>query len=87
MKNLRVELTVVGRSLAEVKFQRGIFQGDELSPLLLVIAKMHLIHLFRKCTGGSKLHNLQEKINNLMYISDIKLYAKNEKELVANISN
>ena len=30
MKNLRVELTAVGRRLAEAKIQRGIFQGDAL---------------------------------------------------------
>ena len=29
----RLELKGGGKSLAEVKIQRGIFQGDELSPL------------------------------------------------------
>ena len=28
MKNWRVELTAGGKSLAEAKIQRGIFQGD-----------------------------------------------------------
>ena len=32
MKNWRVELTVGGKSLMEKKIQRGIFQGDALSP-------------------------------------------------------
>ena len=35
MKTWRVELTAGGRSLAEAKIQRGIFQGNALSPLLL----------------------------------------------------
>ena len=35
MKNWRVELTAGGKSIAEVKIQSGIFQGDALSPLLL----------------------------------------------------
>ena len=43
MKNWRVELTAGGRSLAEAKIQRGIFQGDVLSPLLFIIAIMPLI--------------------------------------------
>ena len=30
---------------------------------------------------GYKLSRLQEKINHLMYMDDIKLFAKNEKEL------
>ena len=42
---------------------------------------MPLNHIFRKCTGAKKLHISQEKINHLMYIDDIKLSAKNEKEL------
>ena len=32
MKTWRVELTAGGRSLAEIKIQRGIFQGDGQSP-------------------------------------------------------
>ena len=31
-KTWKVELTVGGKSLAEVKVQRGIFQGDAQSP-------------------------------------------------------
>ena len=34
--------------------------------------------------GGYKLHKSQENINHLMYIDDIKLFAKNEKELNPN---
>ena len=37
MKNRNMELAAGGRSLAEVKVQRGIFQ-DTLSPLLFIIA-------------------------------------------------
>ena len=38
MKTWKVELTAGGRSLAEVKIQRGMFQGDALSPLLFIMA-------------------------------------------------
>ena len=38
-------------------------------------------HMLRKCTVRYKLSRLQEKINHLMYMDDIKLFAKNEKEL------
>ena len=81
MKTRRVKLTTGGRSLAEAKIQRGIFQGDVLSPLLFIIAMMPLNHILRKCTVGYKLSRSQEKINHLMYMDDIKLFAKNEKEL------
>ena len=48
MKTWRVYLTAVGRILAETKIQRGIFQGDVLSPLLFIIAMMPLNHILRK---------------------------------------
>ena len=81
MKTWRVELTAGGRKLAEAKIQRGIFQEDALSPLLFIIAMMPLNHILRKCTAGYKLGRLQEKVNHLMYMDDIKLFAKKEKEL------
>ena len=81
MKNWRVELTAGGKSLAETKIQRGIFKGDALSPLLFIVAIMPLNHTHRKCTDGYKLSRLLEKINHLMYMDDIKLFVKNEKEL------
>ena len=48
---------------------------------MFIIAIMPLNHILRKCTAGYKLSKSQENINHLMYMDDIKLYAKNEKEL------
>ena len=76
-----MELTAGRKNLVETKIQRGIFQGDASSPLLFITAMMPLNHILRKCTAGYKLTKSQEKINHLMYMDDIKLFAKNEKEL------
>ena len=81
MKNSLVEFTAGRQSLAEMKIQRDIFQGDALSPLLFVIVMVPLNHILKKCTGGHKLTKSQENINHLMYMDHIKLFAKNEKEL------
>ena len=81
LENWRVELTAGGKGLAEVKIQSIIFLVDALSPLLFVIEMIPLNHLLRKCTGGYILHKSQEKINHLIHMDDIKLFAKNEKEL------
>ena len=42
---------------------------------------MPLNHILRKCAAGYTLSRSQEKINHLMYMDDIKLFARNEKEL------
>ena len=55
----RVELTVGGRSLAEIKIHRRIFQGDGLSPLLFIIAMMTLNHILRKCAAGYKRRSIK----------------------------
>ena len=40
-----MELPTKGKTLTEVKIQRGIFQSDALSPLISVIAMMPLNHI------------------------------------------
>ena len=40
-----------------------------------------LNHILRKCTAGYQLSKSQRKINHLIYMDDIKLFAKNDKEL------
>ena len=62
MKTRKVDLIAGGRSLAEAKIQRGIFQGDAL----FIIAMMPLTHMLRKCTAEYKLRRSQEKINHLI---------------------
>ena len=71
--------TAGGKSLAETKIQRGILQGDALSPLLFTIVMMPLNHILRKCKAGHKLSQSQEKINHLLYMDDIKLFLKMKK--------
>ena len=83
MDTWKLELTAGGKRLTEKKIQKSIFQGDALSTLLIVIAMMSLNHILRKCTGGYKLSKSQEKINHFMYRDEIKLFAKNEKDLEA----
>ena len=52
MKTWRVELKAGGKSLAEARIQRSIFQGDALSLLLFAMAIMPLNHILRKYTTG-----------------------------------
>ena len=42
---------------------------------------MPLNHILRKCSAAYKLSKSQEKVNHLMSMDNIELFAKNEKEL------
>ena len=68
MENWRMELTERGKSLPEVIIQREIFQGDTISPLSFVFAKMPLSHLLRKCTEEYKLDKSPEIFNHLIIV-------------------
>ena len=43
--------------------------------------------ILRKCAGDYKFAKSQEKIDHLKYIDEVKLFAKNEKELETNTNN
>ena len=43
---------------------------------------MPLNNIPKKCTGEYKLSISHDKINHLMYIDDIKLFAKNENDFL-----
>ena len=81
MKSWKTELMYGNNILGEVKIERGIFQGDSLSPLLFVIILIPLIHILRKTSPGYEFSNSKEKINHLLFMDDLKLYSKTEKTL------
>lgn len=81
MKSWRVELTCGEQNLGEVAIKRGIFQGDSLSPLLFVICLIPLTLLLRKMDQGYHFETNKQKINHLLFMDDLKLYASSEKAL------
>ena len=58
-----------------------MFQGDSLTPLLFVIEMMLLNFILRKYIGWYKFTKIQEKVNHLMYMDDVKNFTKTKKEL------
>ena len=81
MKHWRVELTSDGERLAEVSVRRGIFQGDSLSPILFVIALIPLSIVLNKSKEGYLLGAQRWKLNHLLFMGDLKLYAKDIRQL------
>ncbi|CAK1582479.1 unnamed protein product [Parnassius mnemosyne] len=80
-----------------IKIQRGIFQGDALSPLWFCLALNPLSNILNATTLGIPLKNTTTEgqneiqtleLNHLLYMDDIKLYAKSETQLceLANLT-
>ena len=67
--------------LARVNIQRGIFQGDTVSPLLFVIGLIPLSHILQKVNARYQLGKGQhKKINQLLFMDDLKFYGNSKKE-------
>ena len=84
MSSWRTELTSSGEMLGSVRIRRGIFQGDSLSPLLFVICMIPLTCVLRKARVGYMLDGV--KINHLLFMDDLKLFGKNEREVDSLVS-
>ena len=81
MKSWKVELTSGTDGLGMVNIGRGIFQGDSLSPILFVLCLIPLSALLNGIGDGYKLGKDRGKINHLLFMDDLKLYAKMKKRL------
>ena len=81
MRAWQTNLTANNDSLGKVCIRRGIFQGDSLSPLLFVLALMPLSMILRKVNAGYEMKKDGCKINHLLFMDDLKLFARNEAEI------
>ena len=81
MKNWETILTAGNEELGNVKIERGIFQGDSLSPLLFIICLIPLSLILRKCQAKYNLGKNKPDINHLLFMDDLKLFAKSENEI------
>ena len=78
-------MRVKAKQLARVSIRRGIFQGDSLSPLLFVMALVPMTLVLRDAAPGYVLKS-KTKINNLLYMDDLKLYGKTKSDIESLIS-
>ena len=67
--------------LCEDKIKQGIFQGDSLSPLVFVLALIPLSLILRKAKAAYEFSESKAKINNLLFMDDLKLHSRREKGL------
>ena len=81
MEQWKLSLTSNGEDLGEVNVKRGIFQGDSLSPLLFALSMVPLSLIVRKVNPYYEWGKKDYKLNHLLYMDDLKLFAKSEKEI------
>ena len=72
--------------LGTVDIKRGIFQGDSLSPLLFVMIMIPLSQQLKAANKGYKLKNTDRSISHLLFMDDLKLYARSKSELEELVS-
>ena len=80
MQQWRISLTANGEDLGEVHVKRVIFQGDSPSPLLLVLSMVPLSLIRKKVNACYKWGKEEYKLNHLLFMDDLKLYAKSEEQ-------
>ena len=77
----KVNLFLGKDALGTVLIKRGIFQGDSVSPLHFIMGLIPLSLILEKLPEGYKLSRDGPKINHRLYMDDLKLYGKDQKEI------
>ena len=81
MEQRNTELNAGDQRLGNVKIKRGIFQSDSLSPLLFVLVMIPLTLVLRQTKAYCEVKKGGKKINHLLFMDDLKLFAKNEDQI------
>ena len=85
MEKWRVMLCAGNSELGEVDIKQGIFQGGSLSPLVFILALIPLSLILREAKKAYGFSGSKEKINNLLFMDDLKLYSRSKKELDSSV--
>ena len=81
MKNSKLRLASIGLDLCDIDVNRGIFQGDSMSPLIFVICMIPLSFLLRKVKTSYEWGRKEYKLNHLLFIDDLKLFGKSNEQI------
>jgi len=87
MSNWKTNLHVNNDNLGSVLINRGIYQGDSLSPLWFCLAINPLSKLLNSNSNGFRVNTKRNiRISHLLYMDDLKLFAETEQKLHASIT-
>ena len=77
----KLSLTSNGGGLGVVDVKRGMFQGDNLSPLLFALSMIPLSLILRKVNASYEWGKKEYKLNHLLFMDDLKLFSKIEEQM------
>ena len=81
MKNWKTNLICSNTELRAMKINRGIFQGDSLSPLLFVVSLRSLTLILRKMKQGYSFGKGKSNLNHILFMDDLMLYCGNKPDI------
>ena len=81
MKSWKLELNASGKTIGEVDSRREIFQGDSLSPLLLVLCMIPLTWLLRRAKAGYERGNKRIRLDRVLFMDDLKLFVESKNQI------
>ena len=84
MRHWHTTIELNGASIANVKINRGIFQGDSLSPMLFVMSLIPLSWILNSQKNGYKIE--KHNINHLIYMDDLKIYGSSNKQTTSLVN-
>ena len=64
----------------DLEILHAIFQGDSLSALLFCISLILFTEQLNRLNTGYEEHTTKTKVSHLLYMADLKLIGKTEKE-------
>ena len=70
-----------GKLLGTLNIKHGIVQGDWFSPLLFRVVLIRLTLVLRESDIGYKVGRNAPKLNHLLFMDDLKIFKKDEKEI------
>ena len=76
--------TATGTATEQVRFRRGLFQGDSLSPLLFVLTVGPLSSYLGLAGGVQNAHH-GSPITHLLFMDDLKVFEKSQEDLEAAV--
>ena len=68
--------------IGPIKVNRGIMQVDDFSVLLYAIGVDPISRAIRSSEGYRLIHEKNDKVSHLLFVDDLKCYARSEQKLV-----